>query len=335
MVVTYHTLTEPYNAALFNPTQTFGLWWSQTIYQSLILMGVPLFVMLSGALLLQPSKVDEPIRVFFKKRLSRIGIAFVFWSIIYFAWSYFINNQVFTVSYVIQTFLNGGAYYQFWFIYLIMGMYLVTPVMRAVVAYADRKILRYLIILWFISASLVPLFNLITGFSVDGYLFVFGGFLGYFILGAYLMGVQVKTKILKLLLAGGIIWTILGLFVMSFVFHSVGQFYFFSFTTSVNIVIASVALYMLLSKAPRDWPGNKHPRFKWLIQTISANTLPIFFLHVIVIETLNKGLLGFSISLNHITPAIEIPLGAAATLFICLGLILLMKKVPVLRTLIG
>jgi surface polysaccharide O-acyltransferase-like enzyme len=122
---------------------------------------------------------------------------------------------------------------------------------------------------------------------------------------------------------------------MSYTFHSLGQYYFFSFTTSVNIVAASIAVYVLLSKHPRDWPGNKHPKFKWLIQAISANTLPIFFLHVIVIETLNKGLLGFSISLMQINPFIEIPTGAAATLFITLGLVLLMKKVPILRTLIG
>jgi surface polysaccharide O-acyltransferase-like enzyme len=298
-------------------------------------MGVPLFVMLSGALLLQPSKVNESIRVFLKKRLSRIGIAFVFWSVIYFAWSSYIGHQVLTVSYVIQTMLNGGAYYQFWFIYLIMGLYLITPVLRAVVAYADRKILRYLIILWFISASLIPLFHLITGFAVNDYLFLFGGFIGYFILGMYLIGVQVKTWILRLLLVGGILWTIIGLMLMSYPFHSLGQYYFFSFTTSVNIVVASIAVFMLLNKYPIDWPGSSHPKFKRLIQAISANTLPIFFLHVIIIETLNKGLLGFSISLMQINPFIEIPLGAVVTLFVTLGLILLMKKVPVLKTLIG
>ena len=125
MVIMYHTSTEPYAASRLNAsTQYFILWWSQAIYQALIIMGVPLFVMLSGALLLQPSKVNEPIRVFLKKRLSRIGIAFVFWSVIYFAWSYYINHAVLTVNSVIQTFLNGGAYYQFWFIYLIMGLYL-------------------------------------------------------------------------------------------------------------------------------------------------------------------------------------------------------------------
>jgi surface polysaccharide O-acyltransferase-like enzyme len=335
MVVMYHAITEPFNAALLSPTQYSVLWLSSTVYESLIIMGVPLFVMLSGSLLLQKSKVNEPIRVFLKKRLGRIGLAFVFWSAIYFVWSYYVNHTALTVKYVIQTFLNGGAYYQFWFIYLIMGLYLITPVLRIVVAYADKKILRYLIILWFIAVSLIPLFQLITGFGVDSNLFLFGGYIGYFILGVYLMDNQVKTKIFKRLLVASIIWTIIGTWLMAYPFHSLGQYYFFFLTLSANVVIASVALFGLLSKYPSDWPGKNHPRVSRLAHVISLNTLPIYFFHVIVLESLNKGFLGFKLSLTVITPVIEIPLATVATLFLTLGLILLMKKVPILRKLIG
>jgi surface polysaccharide O-acyltransferase-like enzyme len=298
-------------------------------------MGVPLFIILSGSLLLEPPKVDEPIRVFFKKRLSRIGIAFVFWSVIYFAWSYYINHAVLTVNLVIQSFLSGGAYKQFWFIYLIMGLYLITPVLRIVVAHADRRILRYLIVLWFIAATLIPLFHLVRGFALDTNLFVFGGFIGYFVLGIYLVGFNVKVGTLKKLLVAGIISTVIGLYLMAFPFHSTGEYFFFTYITSANVVLSSITAYMLLSKYPKDWPGKHHPRLNQLTRAISANTLPIFFFHVIVLETLNQGFLGFKISLLQITPVVEIPLVTVVTLFLTLGLILLMKKVPILKTLIG
>jgi len=292
-------------------------------------------VMLSGALLLQPSKVNEPIRVFLKKRLSRIAIAFLFWSIIYFAWDSLVNHTTLTANYVIQKFLSGGAYYQFWFIYLIMGLYLITPILRILIAYADRRILRYLIVLWFIAVGLIPLFHLITGFGVDTNLFVLGGYIGYFIMGFFLIGVEVKSKTLWRLLFASVIWTIIGLLLMAYPFHYLGQYYFFAFTTSANIILATVAVYMLLSKRPRDWPGNKNPWLTRLVQTISANTLPIFFIHVIVLETLNKGLLGVKISVMTINPIVEIPLVTVAVLFLSLGVVLLAKKVPVLRTLVG
>ena len=335
MVLMYHASTEPYNAQLLDSTQYFVLWWSQTIYQSFVILGVPLFVMLSGVLLLQPSKTNEPIRVFLKKRLSRIGLAFLFWSAIYFAWSYYVNHQTLTVNSVFQSLLNGGAYFQFWFIYLIMGLYLITPILRIFVAHANRSLLRYLLILWFIAASLLPLFHLITSFEVDKNLFLLSGWIGYFILGLYLMGTMPKTKTLKRLFAAGVILTILGSWLMAYPFHSLDQYYFFAFTLSANVILSSVALFSLLIKHPPNWPGNSHPRFSRLIHAISANTLPIFFLHIIVLEALNKGLLGFRISLMDISPIVEIPIVAVVALFICLGLILVMKKIPVLNKLIG
>jgi len=335
MVVMYHAITEPYNAALLSSTQYSVLWLTSTFYESLIIMGVPLFVMLSGSLLLQTSKVNEPIRVFLKKRLGRIGIAFVFWSAIYVVWSYYVNHSALTVSSVIQEFLSGGVYYQFWFIYLIIGLYLITPVLRIVIANAERKILRYLILLWFIAVGLIPIFHLITGFGVDSNLFLFGGYIGYFILGVYLMDNHVSSKTLKRLLIVSIIWTIIGTWFMAYPFHSMGQYYFFFYTLSANVVIASVALFGLLSKYPSDWPGKNHPRQSRLVHLVSLNTLPIYFFHVIVLESLNRGYLGFKLSLTVISPIIEIPIATVATLFITLGLILLMKKVPILRKLIG
>jgi surface polysaccharide O-acyltransferase-like enzyme len=335
LVLMYHAANEPYSQLSMSSTQYFVFWWSTTIYLSIVVLGVPLFVMLSGALLLQPQKADEPIRVFLKKRLSRIGIAFVFWSVIYFAWDYFVNHTVLTVNSIIQSLLDGGAYKQFWFIYLIMGLYLITPILRVITANAQKKILRYLIVLWFVAVALVPLFHLASGLQVDPNLFVFGGFIGYFILGAYLKGVQVETKTVKRLLLTGIILTVAATYLMNFVFQSMGQYNYFVYITSATVIVSSVALYMLLSKYPKDWPKNSHPKIKQLAKAISDNTLPIFFFHVIIIETLNQGLLGFRISLLEITPAIEIPLITVVTLFLTLGLVLLFKKIPVLRTLIG
>ena len=68
------------DATSFQPEADFEVWrwWIVDIYQSLSRVGVPLFVMLSGALLLQPSK-KEPLRLFFKKRWTRIGLPFLFW----------------------------------------------------------------------------------------------------------------------------------------------------------------------------------------------------------------------------------------------------------------
>ena len=116
-------------------------WWTAVVYKSLALSCVPLFVMLSGALLLQPAKLNEPIRVFLKKRLSRhwIGFCFLERSLSCMEFLHQLKYPV-TLSNIGQGILYGlfsGAYYQFWFIYLIVGLYLITPILRVIIAYGN------------------------------------------------------------------------------------------------------------------------------------------------------------------------------------------------------
>ena len=54
-----------------------------------------------------------------------------------------------------------------------------------------------------------------------------------------------------------------------------------------------------------------------------------------VLESLEKGFFGFTLSVNTLNPALGIPLITGITLFISLGIILLLKKTPFLKKAIG
>jgi len=337
LVILLHASNEYYGAVITNPLESNFYWWTTTVYRSIALPCVPLFIMLSGAFLLRSSKVNEPIRVFLKKRLSRIGIAFVFWGFAYLAWSFFDRNIPVTVSNVIQGLVKGlftGPYYHFWFLYVIAGLYLITPVLRAVVGFGERKILRYLIVLWIVGVAIVPLIELAAGYDLNN-VFVIGGWIGYFILGTYLQRVRVRSSILYGLLLTGLVWTIASTWVMNSALSALGQYNFFMDDLAANVILASVCLYMILSKFPADWPGSKHPHFGRFVHAISMNTLPIYLFHIIILESLQKGYFGFKLSLTVMNPIVEVPLITAVTLLITLGLVLIMKKIPVLKKLIG
>jgi surface polysaccharide O-acyltransferase-like enzyme len=85
--------------------------------------------MLTGLLLLHPQKLqqpkEEPLQVFFKKRFTRIGLPLIFWTAIFFIWVHIAHNIPLTPEVIIQGTLNG-AYTQFWYIYALIGLYLVT-----------------------------------------------------------------------------------------------------------------------------------------------------------------------------------------------------------------
>jgi surface polysaccharide O-acyltransferase-like enzyme len=327
------------NEALQNPTVPTSYWWIGAVYKTLSLSCVPLFVMLSGALLLQPAKLNEPIRVFLKKRLSRIGLAFAFWTLVYTAWGFYTNPQFpATAENVGQSLLKGlftGAYYHFWFLYLIVGLYLFTPILRAVVAQGNPRLIRYLILLWFVAIAVLPIIELVSGQILDSTVFIIGGWVGYFVLGIYLQKLNVRSKILYGLLAVTFVWTLLGVWVMSYPLMSLRQPNFFLDYLTANVIVGSAALFMLLIKFQPDWPGSNHSFLKRFIHLVSKNTLPIFLFHIIIMESFQRGYFGFTLSVTTLNPIVEIPLISALTFFITFGLVLLMGKVPILKKLIG
>ena len=164
-------------------------WVTVDVYQSFARIGVPLFVMLTGALLLQPSK-NESLTVFLKKRWARIGLPFFFWGALYFVWIYFADNTPVTVNSVIQGFLTS-PYLQFWYIYMLVGLYLITPILRIVMSHADDKTIKYLIALWFVGASVIPAISYFTPYNVNTGVFTITGWVGYYILGLYLLKVKI------------------------------------------------------------------------------------------------------------------------------------------------
>jgi surface polysaccharide O-acyltransferase-like enzyme len=328
------------NEALQATSMPVAYWWTAAIYKSLALSCVPLFVMLSGALLLQPAKLNEPIRVFLKKRLSRIGLAFAFWSAIYIAWSFNTANPpvVFTLENLGQSIVRSlfsGAYYHFWFMYLIVGLYLITPLLRAVIAGGNWKVLRYLVLLWFGGVAVLPLAEFVSGQVLNGAIFLIGGFVGYFVLGICLQKVRLQSSILYGLVIVGFVGTVFGIWLMNYPLSALAQNnYFFEYLT-IFVVTGSAALFLILLKFRPDWPGTNHTTASRIVQDISKNTLPIFLFHVIILESFERGFFGFKLSFTTLNPIIEIPLLAALTFFITLGLVLLMRKVPILKKLIG
>ena len=112
--------------------------------------------------------------------------------------------------------LFGGAYYPFWFIYLIVGLYLITPILRVLVAYENVKIIQYLLLLWFAGVAILPLIHMASGYTLNTGVFLIGGWIGYFVLGSYLQRLKFRSAILFGLLIIGFVWTIFGMWLLNY-----------------------------------------------------------------------------------------------------------------------
>jgi len=309
------------------------LWWTTNIYNSLARPAVPLFVMLSGALLLQPAKLEEPLSVFFKKRLNRIGVPFLFWGAAYFAWRVFVHGETLTANTILEGVLTG-PYFHFWFFYLLVGLYLLTPVLRVLVAYIKRRTFNFLLMLWFLGTAIVPILSLFTDYRLNSNVFILTGWLGYFLMGAYSLKTRVRSEVLYATLGLGLVWTTIGTYI---IVGTIGerQSQFFYDAYSFSMIGVSVALFLILSTVSVERVEKRFPRGSRLLSLISQNTIPIYLFHIMILEALQNGFLGFQISLATMNPVLEIPLITAVTLLICLTIIYPLKKVPFVKRIIG
>ncbi|MFZ7137932.1 MAG: acyltransferase [archaeon] len=333
LVITFHATTETISVTNLSTSETLELELAKDVFHSISQPGVPLFLMLSGALLLQPAKIGEPLGVFFKKRAKRIVPPFLFWGITYFLWRIFVNGEVITTESVLQGVLNG-PYFHFWYFYALMGIYLLTPVLRIMVAYIDWKTFRFLAIIWYLGTAVVPLLGLFGSYQLSGNVFIITGWVGYFLLGAYTQKVHIRSKALFILLISGFVYTSVGSYFADITWGP-EYVHFFVSCYSFSMIGISLTFFLLLSNLSTKTLETKLPFIKKLVQLIGQNSLFIFLFHVMVLQSLQMGFFGFQISLATMNPFIEVPLITVVTLLICLAVVYPLTKIPVIRTIVG
>ncbi len=338
LVIILHAAIEPTpNIDIMSP-EGIQLWWVSNTYDSFSRTAIPLFVMLTGALLLCSSKADEPLGVFFRKRWNRVGIPVLFWGLIYFAWDFNVKGQPFTGVAVLNGVL-AGPYVHFWYVYVLIGLYLLTPLLRVIVARANWSIIRYFLVLWFVGTGIVPLLRLYAPISPAAVwfrdsVFVLTGLVGYFVLGVYVDRLKFRRYTLTLMLVLGSIVTLVGTY---FLVGNFGEGYskFLFDSSNFSVIIASVGLFLLLASIPNKTLITKSRPGYRMLQIISHNSLPIYLFHIIVLESLQRGYLGFKISVTTINPIIEVPIITSITLAICLAIIVPLKKIPYVKRILG
>jgi len=332
MVILVHSSFFPYKIPGEITSTVMVNWFTANVFGAIGYLGVPLFVMLSGALLLNPSKADEPMGVFFKKRFNRIGLPLIFWTLVYFIWSFNVWGKPMTLSNIGQG-LISGSYPILWFLYLLVGLYLATPILRTLVKHIERKKFKLLLAIWFVGTISVPLIHTFTDFNYNPLMFVITDWVGFFLLGIYLTKSKIHSTIAYLGLILGLLVAIAGDW---FITLSMGEQYtgYFHNYLSFNMIIASAGLFLLLIRIPHRRIDTGNITINRMMYWVEQNTLPIYLIHVIVLESLQLGLLGFSFPYTY-NLLVDVPLITLVTFVLSAAIIYPLKKIPFVMKLIG
>lgn len=164
-------------------TYNGSAWWVANLWDAMCRPAVPLFVMLSGFLLLSK---DYPLIPFLKRRFSRVLIPALFWMVIYLVYNHIAKGDPATVAEAGKKLLLGPVHYHLWFIYLIIGLYLVYPMLRAWVRQASELEFRFFFLMCIIGAWGYKILYVFFGLGIGVYFELFTNNAGYFVLGYYL-----------------------------------------------------------------------------------------------------------------------------------------------------
>ena len=199
MVVLLHVAASLWSTVPPDSTE----WKAMNFYNSLTRSAVPLFFMLSGAFILNK---DISIKLLYFKKVVSLCMIYVTWSFLYAVDSIGLVN---ISSYGIKNLIDviGESYFHLWFIPVLIGIYMLQPVLRAIVDYKDGKYIRYYLVLFFVfsimrNTILLFLSESISKSVVNRIPVELMSYCGYTILGYFLEHkVQTKMKIKYCLLS--------------------------------------------------------------------------------------------------------------------------------------
>lgn len=298
------------------------------------ILGVPLFVMISGALMLS-EQYEEDIKKLYGKKILRLALIYFFWFLFYNVVNFIedgtaVNFENIKQEIVLDALLGKGIYH-LWFIPMLLSLYLITPFLRPFTS--DLKKCLWFLGLYAVLGLVIPtavLFDfpyrtiVVSIYDrLNNYLFT--GYLGYYILGHVLHEFLPKMKKNYLLATACVGLASFGIEVFVCNLYSARN-------GELSVILNNPLLLTAFLSGTAIFILAKHISFKkdtvwkWTQQF----TLGIYFLHPFIIMILRK--IGWT---TLFAPAaISVPLSVALVTVLTLIPIYLISKIPGIRKLI-
>lgn len=210
---------------------------------------IGLFFMVSGSLILPPiaSKSNTALP-FLRKRLKRVLTPTLIWTLFYIAIKLLDGNI--TIDEVLKTVtsipFSAQGHGVLWFMYTLIGLYLVTPILHAWLRKTSEKEIRFYLLLWFV-AMCYPLLQMYVEVNntATGILYYFSGYVGYFLLGYWMqrygekLSLRVATVLMCISVAAPIVVKIM---------HMEVDFYSLFWYLSIFVAIQCVFWWKMIKR---------------------------------------------------------------------------------------
>lgn len=320
-------------AVEWNETEPASLaWQASNVYDSLVRWCVPVFVMLSGALMLDPAR-PRTLETLLRKNVARIAVAFAVWSAVYLVWDVATGAVAPTPRGLLSAFVTG--HYHLWYLQMQAFLYLTVPLLAPIAR--DRRLTRLMVGLS-VAFCFVPNLVFMSQAAADVFAPAYDnmnvsfvcGYVGYFVLGRYLATVELSKASRRVLYVSGLVavaFTAAGTSWLSVdAGFARGDLYGYLMP---NTLLASAAVFVAVRYGLGGERGERFAgsRLGRATAALSSASFGIYLVHLLVLEGI--GALGASPSFGG--AALGVPVLSLIVVLLSFGLVCLLGAIRPLR----
>ena len=301
------------------------------VYDSATRMSVPLFFMLSGWLLL-PKR--ESLLNFYIKRFVKVFIPFLVWSGFYLVFMCGVTLAGCSKVWISRLVFLHGTYSHLWFLYFLVGIYLVIPLLRLLVVPDGRPLLWYVIGLWVFFEPVLSLAEKFLDIKTNIPVPLATGFVGFVILGYLLGELRISRGYFYSAIIGWVAGTFFTFISTYYLNKGTAEFdYFFYWYLRLNVIVSSASGFIII-RWMADHPMFSASHFQKIIKSLSVTSFGIYLVHPFILAVLSNQNPFVRINTDIGNPIWSIPVVTLLVFFLSFVAIFVMQKIPLLRKIV-
>ena len=308
-------------------------WFFDLALKIIMYFCIPVFLMCTGSTLLGYKKRYDT-RTFFKKRFVKILIPMVAWFLIVGFFRVVVFRDLtlpeFTLPSIMRFIMTGKVLDFYWFLFLIIGIYFTIPILTPLSEEKHKSLLKYAIIALFIFNMLLPGIANVMNLTYNSDLYVkISSYMIYPLIGYYLSTYNIQKKRNRAILYNSGLLAILYQYIITSVLSyganrsvltALGY-------TEFPTAIYATAIFCFIRNARLDFSG----KIQNLLAKMASCSFGIYLIHYLVMRL--EGVVFGPVGINSKTWVWRF-LFPFLTYAICVGIVLLLKKIPFLRRIV-
>ena len=310
--------------SVFNSTEIVNVPFNNL--KEIVRFGVPLFLMVSGMLLLN-REID--LKLFFRKKIVRILYPVIFFLLI---------------AYLLNIYQINDFFETYWYCWMMIGVYLAIPVVNIFIKNASDKELNYTILI-FLFASLITTIAKKFNITIALDLTFFLGPVSYLVLGYYLSRKKFKLSpalISTISLLAYILITIYKIYGHDYLYINNHEPILSLLNISLPQVIQASSLFLLFKSIYENTHGLFYGTKKLLLEnhvkgfitSVSKSSYGIYLVHLLFINGIIEKIFS-DLSMSGTNSLITVIIVSIILLLVSWMIIVILSKIPVIKKFSG